>query len=328
MHVSIQWGVCMSEDACVLLHVSTCILIHAGCVWTLISAAAVARCLVMYCSLSLTQYPVRSCLQPHLSPSGDSRGYDSPKRNTFLVDLHTWCLGGRGTLAGTLSCRWLPADRPCSPTPRLSLYRSGTCTRHSVPRLLGNVAWHVPHWCRQFAEWTVRAKASLILLSVWFLWKPPFFFCCFFFFFRVAYAFAAAALSQRWQYHWEVSKWTATLNGALKDWGTVAACCYFCVTSLGQRLAPIQLFRLRLPPLAPGWWGVSTSELLRKRCGRSRRGQLTVRRDGRRGVALLISQWPTDVSAWSPVSCVAFFRHKQHPKGQKERKKKRVRWIK
>lgn len=40
-------------------------------------------------SLSLTQYAVRSCLQPHLSPSGDNRGYDSPKRSMFLADLHT-----------------------------------------------------------------------------------------------------------------------------------------------------------------------------------------------------------------------------------------------
>lgn len=129
----------------------------------------------MHCSLSLTQYAVRSCLQPHLSPSGDRRGYDSPKHSMFLVDLHTWYLGGRGPLAGTLSCQWLPADRPCSPMPGPLLYRSGTCTRHSVPRLLGNVAWHVPHWSIQLAEWKIQAKALLILFSG--IYAEFFFFC-------------------------------------------------------------------------------------------------------------------------------------------------------
>lgn len=116
-------------------------------------------------SLSLTQYAVRSHLQPHLSPSGDRRGYDSPKRSMFLADLHTWYLGGRGPLAGTLSCRWLLADKPCSPMPGPPPYRSGICTRHSVPRPLGNVAWPVPRWSTQLEEWTIKAKASLI--SFW-----------------------------------------------------------------------------------------------------------------------------------------------------------------
>lgn len=125
----------------------------------------------MYRSLSLTQYAVWSCLQPHLSPSGDRRGYDSPKRSTFLADLHTWYLGGRGPLEGTLSCRWLLADRPCSPMPGPPPYRSGTCTRHSVPRPPGNVAWHVPRCCTQLAEWIILAKASLILSSGCLLWN-------------------------------------------------------------------------------------------------------------------------------------------------------------
>ena len=204
----------------------------------------------MHCSLSLTQYAVWSCLQPHLSPSGDRRGYDSPKRSTFLADLHTWYLGGRGPLAGTLSCRWLLADRPCSPMPGPPLYRSGTCTRHSVPRPPGNVAWHVPRCCTQLAEWTIRAKASLIS-------------CCVFAV-ELLFVFATAASSQKWQNCWGFSKWTAALNGAMEHLGTVAACCYFCVSSFRQRLAPIQLFCLWLLPLLPGWWGVSTSERLHK----------------------------------------------------------------
>lgn len=205
----------------------------------------------MHCSLSLTQYAVWSCLQPHLSPSRDRRGYDSPKRSTFLADLHTWYLGGRGPLAGTLSCRWLPADRPCSPMPRPPQYRSGTCTRHSVPRPPGNVAWHVPRWRTRLAEWTIRPKASLIsfcMVAVELL----------------LFVFTAAASSQEWQYRWEFSKSTAALNGAMEHLATVAACCYFCVSSSRQRLAPIQLFCLRLLPHLPGWWGVATSELLHK----------------------------------------------------------------
>lgn len=132
----------------------------------------------MHRSLSLTQYAVRSHLQPHLSPSGDRRGYDSPKRSMFLADLHMWYLGGRGPLAGTLSCRWLLADKPCSPMPGPHPYRSGICTRHSVPRPLGNVAWHVPRWSTQLEEWTIKAKASLISFCMFSL-ELLFYSCCF-----------------------------------------------------------------------------------------------------------------------------------------------------
>lgn len=157
MYVNID--VCLL--VCVLLHVSTCTLMHTGSLCTLISAAAAVCCR----SLSLTQYAVWSSLQPHLSPSGDSWGYDSPKRSTFLVDLHTWYSGGQGPLAGTLSCQWLLADRPCSPMPHPPLYRSGTCTRHSVPKP-GNVARHVRRCCKQLAEWTIWPKALLILFCM------------------------------------------------------------------------------------------------------------------------------------------------------------------
>lgn len=155
--VSVSICVCVSCDCCMLELVF--LRAHQVCVHINLCSSMLP---CIHCSLSLTQYAVWSCLQPHLSPSRDRQGFDSPKRSMFLADLHTWYLGGRGPLAGTLSCRWLLADRPCSPTSGPPLYRSGTCTHHSVPRPPGNVAWNVPHWCTQLAEWTMRAKASLI----------------------------------------------------------------------------------------------------------------------------------------------------------------------
>lgn len=219
----------------------------------------------------------------------------------FLADLHTWYLGGRGPLAGTSSCRWLLADRPCSPMPGPPPYRFGICTRHSVPRPPGNVAWHVPRWCTRLEEWTIQATASLMSFFTFSL--------------ELLFVFTDAALSQKWHYHWGFSKLTTALSGAM---GTVAACCYFSASGFRQRLAPIWV--IRLLPLLPGWWGVSTSELLHK-CWWE--GQLTVRCDVQRGVTLLISQWPSDVSAWSPV--YGGFLYRQHPEGQK---KKTVWWIK
>lgn len=132
--------------------------------WASISTAVAASCLVR---VALRPWPsifARLRLQPHLSPSRGRRGYNSPKRSRFLVDLRMWYLGGRGSLAGTLSYRWLRVDRPCSPMRGPLPYRSGTCTRHSVPMLPGNAAWRVPHCCRKLAEWTTEAKASLISL--------------------------------------------------------------------------------------------------------------------------------------------------------------------
>lgn len=98
---------------------------------------------------------------PHLSPSGgDGRGCDSPKRSRSLAGRRTWCWGGRASHADTWSCRWLRADRPCSPTPGLPLCRSGTCTRRSVPRPLGSVAWRAPRWRTRPAPWAAPARAS------------------------------------------------------------------------------------------------------------------------------------------------------------------------
>lgn len=121
---------------------SACILMHSRSVCTSISVTV-----ALYLLLPNPD-PVLCVILPTVSfvSITDRRGYNSPKRSTFLVDLHTWYLGGRGSLAGTLSCRWLLADRPCSPMPDPPLYRSGTCTHHSVPMLPGNVAWHVQHW--------------------------------------------------------------------------------------------------------------------------------------------------------------------------------------
>lgn len=108
------------------------------------------------------------------------------------------------------------------------------------------------------------------------------------------------------------SKSAAALNGAVEHLATVAACCYFIVSSFGQRLAPIWV--IRSLPLLPGWWGVSTSELLHKCWWK---GQLAVRCDVLRGVTLLISQWPSDVSARSSVDGGCHCR--QHPERQKRR---------
>lgn len=231
---------------------------HTRSLCTLISAAVVVCCR----SLSLTQYAVWSCLQPHLSPSGDSWGYDSPKRSTFLADLHTWYSGGRGPLAGTLSCRWLLADRPCSPMLHPPLYRSGTCTHHSVPKP-GNFVRHVPRCCTQLAEWTIWPKALLILFCV------------------VAVELFLPLSLELLLRHTndniaECSKSNAAVNGAMVRLGTVAACCYFSDSSFRQSLASIQLFSLRLLPALLGWWGVSTTECWW-------RGQLTVRCDVQRG---------------------------------------------
>lgn len=156
----------------------------------------------------------------------------------------------------------------------------------------------------QLEEWTIQATASLISFFTFSL--------------ELLFVFTDAALSQKWHYHRGFSKLTTALNGAMEHLGTVAACCYFSASSFRQRLAPIWV--IRLLPLLPGWWGVSTSELLHKCWWK---GQLTVRCDVQRGVTLLISQWPSDVSAWSPV--YGGFLYRQHPKGQK---KKTVWWIK
>lgn len=150
-------SVCMCARVCVL--VSACIPVQQRLSVSINHGGGGSELPCVRRSLTLTQSAAWSCLRPHSSPSSDCRGCDSPKRSTFLAGPRTWYLGGRASLAGTLSCRWLRADRPCSPTPGLPPCRFGICTRHSVPRPPGNVAWRAPWWCTWPEGWTVPARA-------------------------------------------------------------------------------------------------------------------------------------------------------------------------
>lgn len=214
-------------------------------------------------SLTLTQSAAWSCLLPHSSPSGDGRGCDSPKRSTFLAGPRTWYLGGRASLAGTLSCRWLRADRPCSPTPGLPPCRFGICTRHSVPRPPDNVAWRAPRWCTWPEEWTVPARASQISSCLFSPGSSFWFFGFFFFFYLKSWSHTEREIMlmpDDSSSSFFLLKSTVALIGAVERSGNAAACRYFRMSCLRQRLAPI--WDIRSPPPLPGWWGVSTSEFL------------------------------------------------------------------
>lgn len=233
-----------------------------------------ARCLV---GVALRPWPsifLWLRLEPHLSPSWDRRGYNSPKRSRFLVDLRTWYLGGRGSRVGTLSCRWLQVDRPCSPMRGLPLYRSGTCTRHSVPMLPGNVAWRVPHCCTKLAEWTTEARV-LLISSCWILLCKSSCFCL------CSCCFAAG--NGRWLSSFSIlaGAWN-TRVGAMEHSGALTACCYFSIRSFRPRLACV--YHLLSPiPATPAWLMRCVNKWASSVVRRWWKGQPTVRCDLQRG---------------------------------------------